>query len=146
MRKLLVALAALMLAPGAFAQNVKIGIVAFISGPAAAPFGVPAKNSADFVIDELNGGKVPAPYNKKGFGGATLETVIVDEAGTTTTQVTEFRNLVQKHVVDRDQGQRRRGALRQGREAEHQVDCRPEPELRLGPGFLERLRAGDEGP
>src|SRR5437660_4358597 len=100
MRKLLVALAALVLTPGAFAQNVKIGIVAFISGPAAAPFGVPAKNSADFVIDELNGGKVPAPYNKKGFGGATLETVIVDEAGTTTTQVTEFRNLVQKHNVD----------------------------------------------
>ena len=100
MRKLLVALAALMLAPGAFAQNVKIGIVAFISGPAAAPFGVPAKNAADFVVDELNAGKVAAPYGKKGFGGATLETVIVDEAGTTTTQVTEFRNLVQKHNVD----------------------------------------------
>ena len=100
MRKLLVALAALVLAPGAFAQNVKIGIVAFISGPAAAPFGVPARNAADFVVDELNAGKVPAPYGKKGFGGATLETVIVDEAGTTTTQVTEFRNLVQKHNVD----------------------------------------------
>jgi len=100
MRKLLVALAALVLAPGAFAQNVKIGIVAFISGPGAAPFGVPAKNAADFVVDELNAGKVPAPYGKKGFGGATLETVIVDEAGTTTTQVTEFRNLVQKHNVD----------------------------------------------
>ncbi len=100
MRKLLVALAALLLAPGAFAQNVKIGIVAFISGPGAAPFGVPAKNAADFVVDELNAGKVPAPYGKKGFGGATLETVIVDEAGTTTTQVTEFRNLVQKHNVD----------------------------------------------
>src|SRR5882762_8269968 len=100
MRKLLVALAALVLAPGAFAQNVKIGIVAFISGPAAAPCGVPAKNAADFVVDELNGGKVPGPYSKKGFGGATLETVIVDEAGTTTTQVTEFRNLVQKHNVD----------------------------------------------
>src|SRR5437899_6334497 len=100
MRKLLVALAALMLAPGAFAQNVKIGIVAFISGPAAAPFGVPAKNSRDFVIDELNGGKVPAPYNKKGFGGSPLEMVIVDEAGSTTTQVTEFRNLVQRQNVD----------------------------------------------
>src|SRR3954462_14232950 len=87
-------------ATGALAQNVKIGIVAFISGPAAAPFGVPARNAADFVIDELNAGKVPAPYGKKGFGGATLETVILDEAGTTTTQVTEFRNLVQKHNVD----------------------------------------------
>src|SRR5262245_34273638 len=88
------------LAPAAFAQNVKIGIVAFISGPAAAPFGVPAKNAADFVIDELNAGKGPGPYNRKGFGGATIETVIVDEAGSTTTQVTEFRNLVQRHNVD----------------------------------------------
>ena len=100
MKKLLVALAAAALAPGVFAQNVKIGIVAFISGPAAAPFGVPAKNSADFVIDELNAGRVPAPYNKNGFGGSTIETVIVDEAGSTTTQVTEFRNLVQRHNVD----------------------------------------------
>jgi branched-chain amino acid transport system substrate-binding protein len=100
MKQLLLALAAVVIAPAALAQNVKIGIVAFISGPAAAPFGVPAKNSADFVIEELNAGKAPAPYNKKGFGGATIETVIVDEAGTTTTQVTEFRNLVQKHNVD----------------------------------------------
>src|SRR5688572_19826889 len=100
MKKLVATLAAALLAPGALAQNVKIGIVAFISGPAAAPFGVPAKNAADFVVAELNAGKVPAPYNKKGFGGATIETVVVDEAGTTTTQVTEFRNLVQKHNVD----------------------------------------------
>ena len=94
------AAAAAALAPAALAQNVKIGIVAFISGPAAAPFGVPARNAADFVIEELNAGKGPAPYNKKGFGGATIETVVVDEAGSTTTQVTEFRNLVQRHNVD----------------------------------------------
>ena len=100
MKRLLVALAVAALAPGVLAQNVKIGIVAFISGPAAAPFGVPAKNSAEFVIDELNAGRGPAPYGKKGFGGSTIETVIVDEAGSTTTQVTEFRNLVQRHNVD----------------------------------------------
>jgi branched-chain amino acid transport system substrate-binding protein len=94
------ALAAFALAPAALAQNVKIGVIAFISGPAAAPFGVPAKNAAEFVIEELNAGKGPAPYSKKGFGGATLETVIVDEAGSTTTQVTEFRNLVQRANVD----------------------------------------------
>ena len=42
---------------GATAQApVKVGVVAFLSGPAAAPFGVPAKNAADFVIDELNAG------------------------------------------------------------------------------------------
>ena len=100
MKKLLVAVAAALCAPGVLAQNVKIGVVAFISGPAAAPFGVPAKNAADFVVEQLNAGKAPAPYDKKGFGGMTIETVIVDEAGSTTTQVTEFRNLVQKHGVD----------------------------------------------
>src|SRR6266702_4276977 len=90
------------LAPvGATAQApVKIGVVAFLSGPAAAPFGVPAKNAAGFVIDELNAGKAPAPYGKTGFGGSRIETVVVDEAGSSTTQVTEFRNLVQRHNVD----------------------------------------------
>jgi branched-chain amino acid transport system substrate-binding protein len=94
------AAAALGAAPLAGAQNVKIGIVTFLSGPAAAPFGVPAKNAAEFVIGELNAGKAPAPYDKKGFGGARIETVIIDEVGSTTTQVTEFRNLVQRHNVD----------------------------------------------
>jgi branched-chain amino acid transport system substrate-binding protein len=87
-------------APAALAQNVKVGIVAFISGPAAAPFGVPARNAAEFVVEELNAGRGPKPYEKRGFGGAQLETVIIDEAGTTTVQVTEFRNLVQRHNVD----------------------------------------------
>ena len=99
-RKLLVAAALAAMAAGASAQNVKIGVVTFLSGPAAAPFGVPAKNAAEFVVEQLNAGHAPAPYNKKGFGGATLETVIIDEAGSTTTQVTEFRNLVQRHNVD----------------------------------------------
>src|SRR3977135_439814 len=100
MTKLAVALALAGIAPLAAAQNIKIGVVTFLSGPAAAPFGVPAKNAAEFVVEELNAGKGPAPYSKKGFGGATIETVIVDEAGTTTTVVTEFRNLVQRHNVD----------------------------------------------
>ena len=101
MKKVLIGLAAFAFAPFVLAQStVKIGVVAFISGPAAAPFGLPAKQAADFVFEELNAGKVPGPYNKKGFGGTPLEMVMVDEAGTTTTQVTEFRNLVQKHNVD----------------------------------------------
>src|SRR5881275_447747 len=101
MKKLLVFLAAAAAVGSAAAQEpVKIGIVTFLSGPAAAPFGVPAKNAAEFVIEELNNGKAPAPYNKKGYGGSPIEVVIVDEAGSTTTQVTEFRNLVQRHNVD----------------------------------------------
>jgi branched-chain amino acid transport system substrate-binding protein len=100
LKRTLVLAAAAAVAPLAGAQNVKIGIVTFLSGPAAAPFGVPAKNAAEFVVNQLNAGKAPAPYDKKGFGGTTIETVIIDEAGSTTTQVTEFRNLVQRHNVD----------------------------------------------
>jgi len=101
MKQVVLALGAVALAPAAAAQEpVKIGIVTFLSGPAAAPFGVPAKNAAEFVVEQLNAGKAPGPYSKKGFGGAPIETVILDEAGSTTTQVTEFRNLVQRQNVD----------------------------------------------
>lgn len=96
------ALTAAAFLPGAaLAQGtVKIGMVTFLSGPAAAPFGVPAKNAAEMVVEHLNKGTAPAPYATKGFGGATLETVIIDEAGSSTTQVTEFRNLIQRSKVD----------------------------------------------
>ena len=79
---------------------VKIGVVAFLSGPAASPFGVPARNAAELVVELLNAGKGLAPYATKGFGGAQIQTVVIDEAGSTTTQVTEYRNLVQRHNVD----------------------------------------------
>ena len=95
------ALAATAFLPAAAqSQTIKVGIVTFLSGPAAAPFGVPAKNSAELMVEALNAGKVLAPYATKGFGGEALEAVIIDEAGTTTTQVTEFRNLVQRSNVD----------------------------------------------
>src|SRR6185295_13873161 len=77
-------------------QPLKIGIVTFLSGPAAGPFGVPARNSAEVVTESLNAGKLPAPYATKGFGGTPLEIVIVDEAGPTTKQVADFRNLAQR--------------------------------------------------
>jgi branched-chain amino acid transport system substrate-binding protein len=105
LRKLVtIGLASVAIAPiSVFAQDpapVKIGVVTYLSGPAASPFGVPARNAAEVVIELLNAGKGPAPYATKGFGGAAIETVIIDEAGTTTTQVTEYRNLVQRHNVD----------------------------------------------
>src|SRR5512138_1655451 len=98
--EILVLVGATIFACAASAQSVKIGFVTFLSGPAAAPFGIPAKNAVELVVADLNAGKVPAPYNKKGFGGAAVEAVIIDEAGSTTTQVTEFRNLVQRQNVD----------------------------------------------
>jgi branched-chain amino acid transport system substrate-binding protein len=82
------------------AAPIKVGIVSFLSGPAASPFGVPGRNGAEIVIEALNAGKAPAPYDKVGFGGAKVETKFVDEAGSTAQVVTEFRNLVQRDQVD----------------------------------------------
>jgi len=78
----------------------KIGVVSFLSGAAAGPFGVPARNGAEIMFEMLNAGKVPAPYATVGFGGAKLQMNLIDEAGSTTTQVTEFRNMVQRDNVD----------------------------------------------
>ncbi len=78
----------------------KIGVVTFLSGAAAGPFGVPARNAGEVMVESLNGGKVPAPYAQKGLGGRPVEVVFVDEAGGPTTQVTEYRNLVQRQSVD----------------------------------------------
>jgi branched-chain amino acid transport system substrate-binding protein len=82
------------------AAPIKIGIVSFLSGPAASPFGVPGRNGAEIVIEALNAGKAPAPYDKVGLGGTKIETKFVDEAGSTAQVVTEFRNLVQRDQMD----------------------------------------------
>lgn len=78
----------------------RIGIVTFLSGAAAGPFGVPAANAAKLTVEALNAGKLPAPYGKKGINGIEIETVIIDEAGGATKQTEEFRNLVQRQKVD----------------------------------------------
>src|SRR3982074_1042007 len=79
---------------------VRLGIVSFLSGPAASPFGVPGRNGAEIVIEALNAGPAPAPFNSVGLGGAKIEAKYVDEAGSTAQVVTEFRNLVQRDQVD----------------------------------------------
>jgi branched-chain amino acid transport system substrate-binding protein len=97
-----VAVAVLLLAPTARAEEPKfrIGVVTFLSGAAAGPFGVPARNGAEVLVEALNGGKAPAPYAKAGIGGRAIELVFLDEAGGTTKQVSEFRDLVQRQKVD----------------------------------------------
>jgi branched-chain amino acid transport system substrate-binding protein len=77
-------------------DSVKLGIVSFLTGPAAGPFGIPGRNAAEIIIESLNAGKMPAPYATVGFAGAKIEPKIIDEAGSTANQVTEFRNLVQR--------------------------------------------------
>lgn len=79
----------------------KIGVITFLSGQAAESFGVPAWNGGKLLVDMLNqGGILPPPYDKPGFGGLMIEAVVVDEAGGATKQVQEFRNLVQREEVD----------------------------------------------
>lgn len=81
-------------------KPIRIGLVSFLSGPAAGPFGVPARIASEAIVESLNAGKAPAPYNSKGFSGTPIELVIIDEAGGATKQVAEFRNLVSRQNVD----------------------------------------------
>lgn len=78
----------------------KLGLVTFLSGGAAGPFGVPARNAAELVIEAINKGTLPAPYNTKGVAGQTIDPIIIDEAGGGTKQVGEYRNLIQRKDVD----------------------------------------------
>jgi branched-chain amino acid transport system substrate-binding protein len=86
--------------PRAEEPKFRIGVVTFLSGAAAGPFGVPARNGAEVLVESLNAGKLPAPYAKAGIGGRAIELVFLDEAGGTTKQVSEFRDLVQRQKVD----------------------------------------------
>lgn len=96
------ALASAFAAPAAAADNGKfrIGIVTFLSGAAAGPFGVPAANAAKITVEALNKAGMPTPYSTKGINGIEIEMVLVDEAGGATKQVEEFRNLAQRQKVD----------------------------------------------
>src|SRR4051794_29788633 len=96
-------------APAAAEDTFKLGIVTFLSGPAADSFGVPARNGGQFVIDQLNKGAAPAPYNKVGFGGMKVEPVVIDENGGATKQEQELSNL-----YERDKGDGGLGYIRSG--------------------------------
>jgi branched-chain amino acid transport system substrate-binding protein len=87
-------------APVQAQDKIRIGVITFLSGPAAGPFGVPAKNASDVMAETLNkGGEIPG-YGTKGLGGKEIELVYVDEAGGPTKVVTEYRNLVSRQNVD----------------------------------------------
>jgi branched-chain amino acid transport system substrate-binding protein len=93
----------LVISDGARAEEpapVKIGFVTFLTGPAAAPFGIPDHNAAELLVEKLNAGQVPAPYNQVGLGGAKIEAKYLDEAGPAADVVTQFRNLSERDHVD----------------------------------------------
>lgn len=81
-------------------ETYSLGLVTFLSGGAAGPFGIPARNAAELVVEAINGGTLPAPYNTKGIAGMTIDPTVIDEAGGGTKQVGEFRNLAQRKNVD----------------------------------------------
>ncbi len=81
-------------------EPVTLGIVSFLTGPAAGPFGIPGRNAAEVVIEGINAGTIPAPYDSVGLGGRQIEPVYVDEAGASAAVVTEYRNLVQRSGAD----------------------------------------------
>src|SRR5215470_20420528 len=65
--------------------ELKIGVVAFLSGPASGPFGIPSRNAAEIWIDKIN--------REGGIGGVKVVPVFTDEAGPADKVVTEFRRL-----------------------------------------------------
>lgn len=79
-------------------KTVKIGFVAFLSGGAAGPFGVPARNAAELMVQVINKGTIPAPYNTAGVGGATINPIFVDE--NSKQKNADFLKLVEKDKVD----------------------------------------------
>lgn len=66
-------------------EELKIGVVAFLSGPASGPFGIPSRNAAEIWIDKIN--------REGGIGGVKVVPVFTDEAGPADKVVTEFRRL-----------------------------------------------------
>lgn len=95
------ALSLLLLPHAAWAQTapLRIGVVTFLSGPGAGIMGLPSRNAAELAFEALNAGTVPAPYDRKGFGGTPIEMVLMDEAGSVSSVVTQYRNLVQRQNV-----------------------------------------------
>ncbi len=85
--------------PGERPSELKIGIVTFLSG-AGALFGTPSRNAAEVLIEEINAGKAPAPYDQPGIGGVPIRAVYIDEAGGPDKQVAEYRRLVLDEKVD----------------------------------------------
>ena len=79
-----------------------MAVPTFLTGAGAPAFGVPARNGAEVIIEAINKGTLPAPYDNsgKGLAGRQIEALIYDEFGGGVKQVAEFRNKVQKQGVD----------------------------------------------
>lgn len=79
-------------------QEVKVGIVTFLSGGAAGPFGVPARNAAELMVEAINAGSLPGAYSAAGLAGAPIAPIFVDE--NSKQKNADFQKLVEKDGVD----------------------------------------------
>ncbi|MEB8432677.1 ABC transporter substrate-binding protein [Cocleimonas sp. KMM 6892] len=79
-------------------KEVKLGVVTFLSGGAAGPFGIPARNAAELLIDAINKGQLPGTYSSVGLAGAQIAPIFVDE--NSKQKVADYKKLVQKDEVD----------------------------------------------
>lgn len=80
--------------------QLKIAVIVFLSGDAAEPFGHPAQSAAKAILDSLNRGQAPAPYNIPGIGGVRVTALYVDENGGSEKQAAEIRRLYVEEKVD----------------------------------------------
>lgn len=67
-------------------ETLKVGITAFLSGPASV-FGVPGKNAAEMIIDDIN--------TNGGVGGVPIEAAFIDEGAGGDQLISEYRRLVE---------------------------------------------------
>ena len=92
-------LASTMTATPVVAEDVvKLGLVTFLSGPAAGPAGVPARNGAELIIEAINEGRMPPPYDQAGIAGQMVEPVFIDE--NSKQKVADYKKLISKQEVD----------------------------------------------
>ncbi len=78
-------------AQGAKPAEIRIGIATYLSGSASV-FGVPARQAAEILIEDINAGG--------GIGGVKIRPIFVDEGPGVDHFVSEYRRLVQSENVD----------------------------------------------
>ncbi len=73
---------------------VRLAVVTYVSGKAAGPFGFPARNAAELLVEAINAGdELPPPFASMGFAGRKLSLNVYDEVGSPEEQVELFRRL-----------------------------------------------------
>lgn len=78
----------------------KVGLISLLSGPAAESFGQPNVNAAKLLINKINNGEVPAPYEAKGIAGLPIEMTVIDEAAGSARVLEGVRGFVERDKVD----------------------------------------------